>query len=211
MNITLGVDFDNTIVACGELFHRLAVDRGIIAAAIAQDKTSVRDAVRQREGGEIEWQELQALVYGPALQEASPVPGVLEALAEFRRRGAAVSIISHKTQFAARDSSRTDLRVAAMGWLRTHGIAGRGALVDEEQIFFAASRRDKVARIHSVGCTHFVDDLKETFLAPGFPSGVVRILFAPDDGTAFSSADEVLHTWEDIVEYVFETASHPDV
>ncbi len=211
MNITLGVDFDNTIVACGELFHRLAVDRGIIGAAIAQDKTSVRDAVRQREGGEIEWQELQALVYGPALQEASPVPGVLEALTEFRRRGAAVSIISHKTQFATHDSTRTDLRVAAMQWLRRHGIVGKGALVDEEQIFFEASRRDKVVRIHSVGCTHFIDDLKETFLEPGFPSDVIRILFAPDEGTTFSSADEILHAWEDIVECIFETASYHDV
>ena len=131
MDITLGVDFDNTIVQCGELFHKLAVQRKIIPAATAKDKQAVRKAVRQREGGEIEWQRLQALVYGPLLQQASPVAGVVEALELCRKRKVRIYIISHKTRYAAQDDSGTDLRVEAMRWLRNSGIVGKGRGVDE--------------------------------------------------------------------------------
>jgi len=206
MDITLGVDFDNTIVQCSDLFHKVAVERKIIPAATARDKQAVRKAVRQRKGGEIEWQKLQALVYGTLLQQAGPVAGVVGALKLCRQRNVRIYIISHKSQYAAQDS-RTDLRAAAMRWLRNNGLIGDGGLMDERHVFFEASRAEKVGRIGATGCTHFVDDLLETFLEPLFPSNVTKVLFDPGPNAVAPKTVKAFHTWEDIVEYVFETGS----
>jgi len=204
MDITLGVDFDNTIVQCGELFHKLAVQRKIIPAATAKDKLTVRKAVRQREGGEIEWQKLQALVYGTLLQQASPVAGVVGALELCRKRNVRIYIISHKSRYAAQDDSGTDLRVEAMRWLKNNGVLGP---VDEGHVFFEASRADKLGRIGATGCSHFVDDLLETFLEPLFPPNVTKVLFDPGGNAVAAQTVKAFHTWEDIVEYVFKTSS----
>ena len=204
MDITLGVDFDNTIVQCGELFHKLAVQRKIIPAATAKDKQAVRKAVRQREGGEIEWQKIQAFVYGPLLQQASPVAGVVGALELCRKRNVWIYIISHKSRYAAQDDSGTDLRVEAMRWLKNNGVLGP---VDEGHVFFEASRADKLGRIGATGCSHFVDDLLETFLEPLFPPNVTKVLFDPGGNAVAAQTVKAFNTWEDIVEYVFETGS----
>ena len=204
MNITLGVDFDNTIVHCSELFHKVAIQRKIIAATTAQDKLAVRTAVRQSKDGEIEWQKLQALVYGPLLQQASPVPSVVQALESCRKRNVRIYIISHKSQYAAQDDSRTDLRIAAMHWLKNNGLL---ELVDEQHVFFENSRTDKVRRVKTMNCTHFVDDLIETFQEPSFPPNVTKVLFDPNPNTAATPSVKTLPRWEDIVEYVFETTS----
>ena len=161
--------------------------------------------MRQREGGEIEWQDLQALVYGTLLQQASPVAGVVGALELCRKRNVRIYIISHKSRYAAQDDSGTDLRVEAMRWLRNSGVVGKGRPVDERHVFFEASRADKLGRIGATGCTHFVDDLLETFLEPLFPSNVTKVLFDPGGNAVAMQTVKAFHTWEDIVEYVFET------
>ena len=45
----------------------------------------------------------------------------------------------------------------------------------------APVRLNKIARIASVGCTHFIDDLPEFLGEPGFPAGVKKMLFDPND------------------------------
>ena len=92
----LGVDFDNTIVRYDEVFHRIAVERGLIPASLAVRKNEVRDFLRRR-GQEQAWTELQGYVYGPRMQEAQPFPGVLEFFARCVRQNLPVHIISHKT------------------------------------------------------------------------------------------------------------------
>ncbi len=204
MEIILGVDFDNTIVNCSQLFHELAVQRKIISAATTKDKQSVRDAVRKSKDGEIEWQKLQALVYGPLLQQARPVAGVIQALDSCRKRNLRIYIISHKSQYAAQDESSTDLRVQATRWLKNNGLL---ALVNKQHVFFENSRADKIRRIKTMNCTHFVDDLVETFQEPSFGPEVTKLLFDPNGYASVPETVKLFHTWKDIVEYVFETAS----
>ncbi len=92
-----------------------------------------------------------------------------------------------------------------MRWLRNSGVVGKGRPVDERHVFFEASRADKLGRIGATGCTHFVDDLLETFLEPLFPSNVTKVLFDRGGNAVAMQTVKAFHTWEDIVEYVFET------
>ena len=65
----IGIDFDNTIVCYDEIFHRLAVERGLIGPDAPRGKSMVRDALR-RSGREAEWTRLQGEAYGPRIGEA---------------------------------------------------------------------------------------------------------------------------------------------
>ena len=73
MPMVLGIDFDNTIVRYDELFHGVAVERGLIPASLPVRKNDVRDFLRQQDR-ERDWTELQGYVYGPRMAGARPFP-----------------------------------------------------------------------------------------------------------------------------------------
>jgi len=174
----VGIDFDNTIINYDSLFHDLAVRDGSIGREVPAEKQSIRDAVRHLPNGEIVWQRLQAIAYGPRIGEASLMPGIERFLMCCKRHGSEVMVISHKTQFAMQDREHNcDLVEAAVTWLRARGLLGPGRPVSENSIFFEPTRAEKVARIATLDCDVFVDDLEETFREPGFPARTRRILF----------------------------------
>lgn len=176
--MVIGVDFDNTIVCYDRLFHRLAVEQSLIPAAVPADKESVRNYLRGQ-GREDDWTELQGLVYGVRIREAEPFPGVCEFFLECRRRGIPVYVISHKTRWPVR-GPRVDLHQAARGWLETQGFhEAAGIGLPAERVFFEETKQAKLQRIRDVGCSHYLDDLPEFLLDPGFPSEVERVLFDP--------------------------------
>jgi hypothetical protein len=179
----IGVDFDNTIAGYDELLCRLAVERGLLRlepGAPRPGKKSVRDAVRRLPDGEVEWQKLQAVLYGPRMGEAVPFTGVEGFFRRCRARGARVFVISHKTEHAGHDETRTSLPGAARAWLRWRGFLRADDMgLSEDRVFFEPTRAGKIERARACGCTHFVDDLEETFLEPAFPRGVARLLFNP--------------------------------
>ena len=59
----VGVDFDTTIVGSDQLFHRVAVEQGLVPTATEPTKSAVRDQLRNT-GQEDAWTELQGYVYG---------------------------------------------------------------------------------------------------------------------------------------------------
>ena len=71
----IGVDFDNTLVNYDSLINRLAIERGLVHPGAQKSKREIRDAIRQLPQGEIQWQRVQALVYGPRMSEAIPANG----------------------------------------------------------------------------------------------------------------------------------------
>src|SRR5665213_2362270 len=93
----IGIDFDNTIACYDGVFHAIALDRGLIPASLATDKTSVRDYLRAR-GQDPLFTELQGYVYGPGMEHVALYPGVANALRGFVTNGHAVYLISHKTR-----------------------------------------------------------------------------------------------------------------
>ena len=82
----LGLDFDNTLVRYDKLFHRLAVNKGLIRKDLPANKTTIRDYLRKI-GQDEEFTLLQGEVYGLRILEAEPSEGMLEKLKELRQEG----------------------------------------------------------------------------------------------------------------------------
>ena len=191
----IGLDFDNTIVTYDRVFHRAALERGLITAGVPKRKRDVRDAIRLLPGGENSWTELQGVVYGRRMPEAQPAPGVETFLGACSAAGVRVSIISHKTEFPA-IGERVNLRDAARDWLAAQGLAARHG-IDPAAVLFLGTLAEKLAAIADRACTHFVDDLVEVLGHPEFPPGVERILYTPACG-ALPPGVIAFDTWEGI-------------
>jgi Phosphotransferase enzyme family len=210
----VGIDFDNTIVNYDDIFVTSAKTRGWVPVDFHGTKRELRDTVRLLPDGEIKWQMLQGEVYGARMAEAKPFPGVTEFFRAARERRLELFIVSHKTRHSPYDPHRTDLRQAALRWLEAQGFldhAGFG--LPHDRVFFEDTRDDKIARIKSVGCQVFVDDLEEVFVHPAFPADVDRVLFASAKG--HDPGDQVVAcgSWEEISRHVLgdpAAATRPD-
>jgi hypothetical protein len=176
--IGIGVDLDGTIVVYDELFHREALARLGMPTDVPVRKNAVRDWLRAAAGGEHRWVELQGAVYGPLMAEAAPAPGVKEFLAACRASGLRVSVVSHRTARSVADP-RVDLYAAARDWLERQGFFAEPIGLASEDVYFEQTRGEKIARISSLGCALFVDDLEEVFAETAFPVRTERWLYAP--------------------------------
>ena len=191
----IGVDFDNTIVCYDRLFHELAVERHLISPQVPIDKESVRNCLREQ-GREDHWTELQGYAYGTRIEEAAAFPGVREFFLQCRENDTPIYIISHKTRLPFRGPS-VDLHRAARGWLESQGFHDpSGIALPAERVFFEETKEKKLQRIAREGCTHFIDDLPEFLQEPGFPDGVLRILFDPLDRHGGKVPFECFSSWD---------------
>ena len=171
----LGIDFDNTIICYDELFHRIAVEQGLIPEAIAKEKNAVRDYLRNM-NREDKWTRLQGVVYGRRILEAVPYEGMKETLKELLDFGVSIYIISHKTRTPYVGES-CDLHGAAIGWLKVEGFFDVAGINCTDKVYFEESKTAKIKRIVEIGCTHYVDDLPEVLEM--LPENVEKILFSP--------------------------------
>jgi len=188
----IGIDFDNTLISYDEVFFNRALGLNLITPGSERYKKSVRDHIRLLEDGETTWQKMQAYVYGQGIAEACLNDGADRFLKTCAAQGIQVYVVSHKTEYAPYDEGRTNLRQAALDWMKSKGFFSKLGL-KESRVFFEATRVAKIARLQSLGCTHFIDDLEEVFLEQSFPKGVEKILFSPETGT----------TWNKIHAYFF--------
>jgi len=83
----VGLDFDNTIVRYDQLFHRLAVERGLIPPGVSATKQSVRDYLRAADR-EVDWTELQGIAYGPRINGIAEGASLDEVVEQSLRRAA---------------------------------------------------------------------------------------------------------------------------
>lgn len=204
MKRVIGVDFDNTLVSYDDAMKRVAVERGLVAAGATSHKQALRDTIRRLPGGESEWRKLQAVVYGPRIGEARLIEGVTEFFHQCREMGCQVYILSHKTEFASADPGGANLRRAALTWMAGHGFFEADGLgLCRQNVYFEATRLEKLQRIQTLGCTHFVDDLEETFLEPSFPASVIKVLYAPGQAGPTPAEVNLAHTWREVAEHVF--------
>ncbi len=175
----IGLDFDNTIVSYDALFHRVAMDEGLITEDIPCSKVSIRDYLR-RIGKEGFWTEMQGTVYGHRMSEALVYPGVIDSLKWARESGIKLSIVSHKTKYPFL-GPQYDLHEAARDWIRCNLNDQNQPLIASDNIYFEPTKELKIARISRVGCNLFIDDLPEIFENSEFPLHVKKILFDPDN------------------------------
>jgi hypothetical protein len=203
----IGIDFDNTIVCYDRVFHEKALALGLIEPRTSMRKTSVKNRIQELYG-DIAWQRLQAVVYGQAMHNAQMFDGVREFFSLCAEKRTDVRIVSHKTEFANYDETRTNLRRASLDWMEANGffnVVGMG--LRREDVFFEASREDKVQRISQLGCTHFIDDLETVLTHKQFNPAIVRILFAPEQTETTPSYDAanitVCSSWQTITKLLF--------
>ena len=193
----IGIDFDNTIVCYDRLFHRLALERGLIEESFPARKNTLRNHLRQQ-GKEPLWTELQGLAYGPRITEAEPFPGVIPFFHKCHARDIDTVIVSHKTQFPFA-GLQYDLRAAARGWMRHHGLLEiESASGDSIPVFFESTKEEKLRRIGERQCALFIDDLPEFLTESGFPSGVQRLLFDPHNEHETDPDYERMTGWAEI-------------
>jgi hypothetical protein len=192
--VLIGVDFDNTIVCYDELFRQVALEWRLIPPTIPASKNAVREYLR-RSDQEDQWTELQGYVYGARMQEARPFSGVLAFFARCRKSRLSVRIISHRSPHPYRGECY-DLHQAAREWLAANGffdVAGIG--LEASDVWLELTKQDKLARIASTGCSHFIDDLPEFLAEPGFPAGVQKILFDPNGVHPVQPAARCVGSW----------------
>lgn len=193
----IGIDFDNTIVSYDSLFHKVALEGGLIPADLVPSKLKIRDHLREV-GHEDLWTEMQGYVYGARMGEAAPFPGVLEFLRWTRTKGIRVSIISHKTRHPFVGPSY-DLHAAAGQWIRDN-LADENDSLRQDGVFFETTKEEKLQRIERARCGYFVDDLPEILLAEDFPQTTARILFDPE-GHHKQADIATVRSWREIQRY----------
>jgi len=208
--LIIGVDFDNTIISYDNLFHKIAVELKLIPSTTGKSKKQVRDTLRQLPNGEVEWQRLQALVYGWRINEAELINGVDNFFRVCKEKKIKAYIISHKTQHSNLGETDYDLRKSAMQWMeQNHFFESQGLGLSAEDVYFNGTREEKIESIKKLGCTHYIDDLEETFNEKSFPDDVQKILYAPHGQSSSIPVPDikVFHSWDAITDYFFPAES----
>ena len=206
MSQVIGIDFDNTLICYDEVLYSLALREGWIHPDIAGQKTLIRDAIRNSPGGDSRWQQLQALAYGMAIEQARLFEGVPSFFHACNQRKVSVFIVSHKTETVSLNQQPVQLRQKALQWMHQMGFFTEdGFNLELKHVFFESSRSEKIGRIRALGCTHFIDDLAEVFAEPDFPSNVVKILFSPGATNACGAGLLAFDSWAQITKWFFRS------
>ena len=183
----IGIDFDNTIACYGGVFHAAALERGLIPSDLGRDKNSVRDHLNGS-GRKDDFTELQGYVYGARMDLVSPYPGFADFVVAARKAGHDLFIVSHKTKHPML-GPKHDMHAAARGFLTDRGLMGAGTTqIAPENVFFELTKDEKVARARALQVEIFIDDLPEILGMTGFPDGMRKILFDPENQFATAKA-----------------------
>ena len=83
--IRLGLDFDNTIINYESLFHKVAVERGLIPKKLPAHKKIIRDFLIEKQIEE-EFTLIQAEVYGKRILEAKPTKNFIKSIQNINKR-----------------------------------------------------------------------------------------------------------------------------
>jgi len=201
----IGIDFDNTIVTYDDAMYERSLALNLISEGTNRNKKDIRDQIRQAPEGEIEWQKLQAFIYGKAMHEARLIEGVARFMQTCNERNIPVTVISHKTEYAKRDPERVNLRSAALNWMKQNKFFdSNGFNLSMDEVYFESTREEKINRVKELGCTHFIDDLLEVLEEEVFPNTIEKILFDPHQAYQFNNGMAVCHSWDEIYDYFFK-------
>ena len=185
----LGLDFDNTLVSYDELFHKLALEKGLIDRSLPAKKVIIRQHLIEKGKGD-EFTLLQGEAYGPRILEAPEAEGMTEALRTMSERKIKMILISHKTVTPYKGPAYK-LRDAAIGWLETKGFFDElGLSWSKDNIYFESTLEEKIDRIRKEKCDYFIDDLPKVI--DKLPKGTSGIHYCPDN-TGKSSQNTMRH------------------
>jgi hypothetical protein len=89
-----------------------------------------------------------------------------------------------------------------MDWMKSNNFFSEYGL-SRKQVFFESTRAEKINRIITQECSHFIDDLEEIFLEREFPEEVEKILYAPGKKGDFLENVRIFDGWQPITDYFF--------
>jgi len=162
-------------------------------------KSSVRDYLRKK-GQEESWIALQGEVYGQRILEAELFQYALEALKQLKALEIPVCIVSHKTKYPYRGKP-VNLHEGALEWLKHMGFFENDRLGwKRNQVFFELTKQEKIQRIVTEKCTHFIDDLPE--ILDLLPKEIIGILFSPRNDTDIFGVPSVIRSWRHLHQFI---------
>ena len=154
----LGLDFDNTLISYDVIFYETASEYKLIPKDIKRSKNAVRNYLINK-NEEKKFTELQGEVYGSKIINAEQTSGMCEALKFIQDKGYELAIVSHKTKNPI-IGPKYNLHKSALNWLEKNKFFDKeGLFINRKNIFFEPTKEEKVKKIESIGCTHFIDDL----------------------------------------------------
>jgi len=208
----IGIDFDNTIARYDTSFRQVAIaGKSIGQEWSGRSKTELRDYLRTLPNGEQLWMKLQGQVYGKFMHQAEMMPGFAEFMLKCSLRGYTLFIVSHKTEYGHFDDEKISLRGAAMQWMESKRFFDpRFFGMVREQVFFAETREEKVARIAELGVDCFIDDLPEVFAEKTFPESVEKVLFGNYSPDKVMTSVVPLCTWAAISRHLLGVSSNEE-
>ena len=205
----IGIDFDNTIARYDSSFRQVALANRLISQEwLGKSKTGLRDYLRTLTNGEEQWMRLQSQVYGKFMHQAEMMPGFAEFMLKCRLRSHTVTIVSHKTEYGHFDDEQISLRTEAMQWMESKRFFDPAFFgMEREQVFFADTREEKVARIAELNCDCFIDDLPEVFAEATFPDSIEKVLYGNVQPDHVMKSVIPLCTWDAISLYLLGVSS----
>jgi hypothetical protein len=194
--IKLGFDFDNTIVCYNAAIAALADELFDLPPEVPRTKLGLRDYLRGADR-EPDWTAFQGELYGPGMRYAQPFEGAIEIMLQLVDAGHELVIISHRSRRPYAGEPH-DLHVAARSWVADRlQIAGLFA-EDNSSINFLETRQEKVARITTLGCQAFLDDLPDVLCAPDFPPSATGVLFDPSRSIPVQEGLHRISSWYEL-------------
>lgn len=200
----IGIDFDNTIINYNDIMYKIATSQKLIDPSTAANKKNIRDKIRLLPNGESKWRELQTTIYSNKIELAIPANGVRNFFKKAHQFGIKLYVISHKTQFPNYGKLKIDLRKAALKWLDKHQFFDEKELgFTRNNVFFETTREQKIDKVGKLKCTHFIDDLIETFIEPNFPLNTIKILYSSNNYEYSDTNIKVAQNWNKIDDIFF--------
>jgi hypothetical protein len=202
--IRIGIDLDNTIISYDKAFQIGAKLNSLVAKDCKLNKKAIRDLIRRRKNGEIEWQKLQGYVYSEGINEATLFPGVFRFLWLCRERKFDVEIVSHKTEYGHFDHKKNSIRDAATNFLINQGlIENENPLI--KKITYKNTKREKIDYIKQNNFDWFIDDLEEIIFCNDLKDQK-RILFSNENSNKIN-----VQSWEEISQKLLNNWTLEDV
>lgn len=176
--VSIGIDFDNTIVNYDDVFRAVAIEAGVVPKNFIGGKELVKQFLHSDEKYD-QWTRLQGYVYGARMSDAKPYQDCTEAIRKLIRKGVSVHVVSHKTKKPFLGEPY-DLHLAAWKWLELMGFFDEKVIgLPRTHVFLELTKVDKIDRIRELKLDYFIDDLPELLLEPTFPKYTEKLLFDP--------------------------------
>ena len=160
-------------------------------------KKIIRDYLIQKNIEE-EFTLIQAEVYGRRILEAKPTKNFIQSIQNINKRVEFLDIfiVSHKTKNPYK-GPKYDLHSAALSWLEKNLFFEiLGINLPRQNVYFELTKENKIKKIETLGCTHFIDDLPE--ILQMINPNIKRVLYDPLDN--YSQKTDFIHlrNWSDL-------------